>query len=121
MCRHSRARPLAEPSVALYQPQLPAAGSYRVLAYVPFLINGMDDAQQVRYRVRHSDGEAEVLIDQETYANDWIDLGTYAFSPDDKPFVALSNLVEENQRGVWADAVVWMPADSAAGMADNAP
>jgi murein DD-endopeptidase MepM/ murein hydrolase activator NlpD len=105
-------RPLEDPSVALYQPKLPAAGRYRVMAYVPFLLNGMDDAQNVRYRIHHSGGESEVVIDQETYANDWIDLGTFEFSPTDHPFVALSNLVEENQRGVWADAIVWMPASS---------
>lgn len=104
-------RPLAEPSVALYRPELPAPGRYRVLAYVPYLLNGMDDAQQVRYRIKHSDGESELIINQETYANDWIDLGTYTFAPDDQPLVALSNIVEENQRGVWADAVMWLPAE----------
>ena len=45
-------------------------------------------------------------------ANDWIDLGTYQFDPNDHPSAALSNLVEAEQRSVWADAVVWLPVDT---------
>ncbi len=102
-------RALVAPSVAVYRPELPAAGRYRVLAYVPYAANGLDDAQRVRYRIRHSGGEAELIVSQERFANEWIDLGTYDFAPG-QALVSLSNLAEDVQRGVWADAVVWLPA-----------
>ncbi|GAB4198368.1 MAG: peptidoglycan DD-metalloendopeptidase family protein [Roseiflexaceae bacterium] len=102
-------RALVTPSVAVYRPALPTAGRYRVLAYVPYAANGLDDAQRVRYRIRHSDGEAELIVSQERFANEWIDLGTFDFAPG-QALVSLSNLAEEGQRGVWADAVIWLPA-----------
>jgi murein DD-endopeptidase MepM/ murein hydrolase activator NlpD len=104
-------RPLAAPSVAIWRPALPAAGRYRVMAYVPYALSGLEDANEVRYRVRHADGEAEIVVNGPIAANDWVDLGTYTFDPRNQPLVALSNLVEDSQRSVWADAVVWLPAD----------
>jgi murein DD-endopeptidase MepM/ murein hydrolase activator NlpD len=105
-------RPLAQPAVAVWRPQLPAAGRYRVMAYVPYALSGLEDASQVRYRVRYAGGEAEVVASEPIAANDWVDLGTYEFDPNDHPLVALSNIVEADQRSVWADAVVWLPVDA---------
>jgi murein DD-endopeptidase MepM/ murein hydrolase activator NlpD len=102
-------RPLARPAIAVWRPKLPAAGRYRVLAYVPYALSGLEDATEVRYRVRYSGGEADVVVNDSEAANDWVDLGTYTFDPNDRPSVALSNVVEAEQRGVWADAVVWLP------------
>jgi hypothetical protein len=80
-----------------------------VLAYVPYALSGLEDATDVRYRIHFSGGEAEVTIDDQVYANDWADLGTYEFAPDDNPSVALSNMVGSDQRSIWADAVMWLP------------
>jgi murein DD-endopeptidase MepM/ murein hydrolase activator NlpD len=102
-------RPLARPAIAVWRPTLPVAGRYRVLAYVPYALSGLEDATEVRYRVRYSGGEADVVVNDSDAANDWVDLGTYLFDPKDRPSVAVSNVVEAEQRGVWADAVVWMP------------
>ena len=103
-------RPLLTPAVAVWRPSLPAAGRYRVLAYIPYALSGLDDATDAHYHIHFSGGEAEVTVDYQVYANDWADLGTYQFSPDDSPSVALSNLVGSEQRSVWADAVIWLPA-----------
>lgn len=103
-------RPLTLPSVAVWRPDLPAAGRYRVLAYVPYALSGLEDAVRVRYRVRYHGGEAAIVISGPLYANDWVDLGTYEFDPHDQPTVSLSNLAEAGQRSVWADAVIWLPA-----------
>ncbi|MFL5803562.1 MAG: peptidoglycan DD-metalloendopeptidase family protein [Roseiflexaceae bacterium] len=102
-------RPLAAPAVAVWRPELPAPGRYRVLAYVPYALSGLEDATKVRYRIRYQGGEAEIEIDDQLHANDWADLGTYEFAPDDKPAVSVSSLVEANLRSVWADAVMWVP------------
>jgi len=102
-------RPLARPAIAVWRPTLPVAGRYRVLAYVPYALSGLEDATEVRYRVRYSGGEADVVVNDSDAANDWVDLGTYAFDPNDRSSVALSNVVEAEQRSVWADAVIWLP------------
>lgn len=103
-------RPLVAPAVAVWHPTLPVAGRYRVLAYVPYALSGLDDATDVRYRVRFSGGETEITVDDQNYANDWVDLGTYSFSPSDSPSVSISNLVGAEQHSIWADAVMWVPA-----------
>lgn len=103
-------RPLARPAVAVWRPELPAAGRYRVLAYLPYALSGLEDAQRVRYRVRYSGGEAEVLVSVPDHANEWVDLGTYDFDPRDTPLVSVSNLAEDRLRSVWADAIIWLPA-----------
>ena len=103
-------RPLVRPAVAVWRPTLPAAGKYRVLAYVPYALSGLEDAKDVRYRVRYAGGEAEVPVDVTDHANDWVDLGTYDFDPADQPAVSISNLAEDNQLTIWADAIMWLPA-----------
>ena len=82
-----------------------------MLVYVPYALSGLEDATRVRYRVRYSGGEAEVLIDEPKVANDWVDLGTYTFDPNDNPTVSTSNIAEGGQLSVWADAVMWLPAE----------
>jgi murein DD-endopeptidase MepM/ murein hydrolase activator NlpD len=103
-------RPLTRPAVAVWRPTLPTSGRYRVLVYVPYALSGLEDATRVRYRVRYSGGEAEVLINEPIAANDWVDLGTYDFDPREHPSVSTSNIAEDGQRSVWADAVMWLPA-----------
>lgn len=103
-------RPLANtPAVAVWQPELPRAGTYRVLAYIPYVLNGLDDSQELRYRVAHSSGETEVVVDGEATANFWADLGTYTFDPQENALVSLSSLAGDEARGIWADAVAWIP------------
>jgi hypothetical protein len=107
-------RPLAEtPAIAVWQPDLPAAGSYQVLAYIPYILNGLDDSNELRYVVQHAEGQSEVVIDGEEQANAWADLGTYHFDPAADggiaPRVMTSTLAGDNQRGIWADAIAWVP------------
>jgi len=61
--------------------------------------------------LRFSGGETEITVDDQNYANDWVDLGTYSFSPSDNPSVSLSNLVGAEQHSIWADAVMWVPVE----------
>jgi hypothetical protein len=63
----------------------------------------------VRYHVRHQEGETEVFVDGEAYANGWADLGVYTFEPAGDALVSISTLAGDNGRGVWADAVAWVP------------
>lgn len=103
----------AAPQVAIWQPELPAAGSYRVLAYVPFALNGYDDSREARFLIRHRDGETVVTIDLEAERNWWADLGTYSFDPAAAPLVATGTLAGDRRRGIWADAIAFVPVDAA--------
>ncbi|NJP05115.1 MAG: peptidoglycan DD-metalloendopeptidase family protein [Chloroflexaceae bacterium] len=101
-------RPFVEtPAVATWQPTRLQAGTYRVLAYLPYVLNGLDDSQEIRYRVHYAGGDALVTINGETWANGWADLGTYPFAPDAPAFVSVSSLAGDAGRGIWADAVAW--------------
>ncbi|KAB8142691.1 peptidoglycan DD-metalloendopeptidase family protein [Chloroflexia bacterium SDU3-3] len=95
-------------ATASYRPEIPAAGRYRVLAYIPYALNGLDDGVGVTYRIRSSAGEAQVAVDMGLEANAWVDLGTYAFAPGAAE-VVLENRSAAGGQSVWADAVIWLP------------
>ncbi len=101
----------ATPDIALWQPDLPHAGMYQVLVYVPYILNGLDDARTIRYQIRHRDGTSEALIDGESAANAWIDLGSYPFDPSLPAWVSVSTLSNDAGRGIWVDAVAWVPVE----------
>jgi murein DD-endopeptidase MepM/ murein hydrolase activator NlpD len=100
------------PALAIWQPELPRAGNYRVLAYIPYILNGLDDSQELRYQVQHNTGETAVLVNAEETANAWADLGIYTFDPAQNPRVSLSTLAGDEARGLWADAVAWVPVEA---------
>ncbi len=100
-------RPLDAPALAIWQPELPTAGRYRVRAYLPYLLNGLDDSRELRYLLRHAAGETLVAVNGETFANGWADLGTYEFAADGAARAVLSDLAGDHGRGAWADAITW--------------
>ena len=95
-------------ATATYQPSLPAGGRYRVLAYVPYVLNGFDDAVGVTYRITHSSGVATVQADLQLHANEWLDLGSYQFDAT-SALVTLDNRADNADQSVWADAIMWVP------------
>jgi len=103
-------RPLDPPPLAVWRAELPVAGSYRVIAYLPYALSGLGDATKLRYVVRHSDGIAEVVINASVSTNDWAELGTYAFGTTGAE-VVLTGAAEDGMLSVWADAVMWLPVD----------
>ncbi len=115
----SAARPwrfsdMAPAQLALWQAEVPVSGRYRVLAYVPYALNGYDDSREARYLIRHHEGETVVTINLEAERNWWADLGVYTFSADAPALVATGTLAGDRQRGIWADAIALAPvADEA--------
>jgi murein DD-endopeptidase MepM/ murein hydrolase activator NlpD len=102
-------RPLGLPSVAVWRPTLPRAGRYRVRAYLPYYLNGLDDARAMRFHILFAGGSADIGVDGERDANEWADLGTYHFDPAQSPQVVVSATSNDRGACVWADAVVWEP------------
>lgn len=101
-------------TVGAWRPNLPAAGRYRVLAWVPYVPNGLKDAEAARYIVGHADGSGEtqeVVVSQVNIANGWADLGVHSFDPGRAPFVGLTANDSEAGNNVWYDAVIWVPVE----------
>jgi hypothetical protein len=103
-----RAAMIAPPLLAIWRPKLPGPGRYRVLAYIPFALNGFEESRQLRYLVRHRGGESAVSVNSEDLRNWWADLGVYDFSPAEALVIG-GNLAGDEGRGVWIDAVAFMP------------
>jgi murein DD-endopeptidase MepM/ murein hydrolase activator NlpD len=101
--------PTADTSTGVWQPALPAAGRYRVLAWIPYVESDIPDATAVRYLVHHAGGEAPVVVDQSAAVNNWVDLGTYQFQRGQASFVRLEAVDANAPTNVWFDAVIWLP------------
>jgi hypothetical protein len=56
---------------------LPAAGRYEVLVYIP---EDYGSTTNARYRILHNDQRHDRVINQGAYRNQWVSLGTYYFS-----------------------------------------
>ena len=107
--RPYRAASLRAPATVAWRPELPWSGRYRILAYMPYALNGLDESRELRYLIRHADGrESLALVDAEKERNWWADLGTYELSPA-TALVSLSTLAGDDRRGVWVDAIAFVP------------
>ncbi len=92
-----------------WRPDLPAAGRYRVYAFVPYGYTGTDETRAARYLVHHAGGESLVEVNQFLHVDRWVDLGVYSFSAGRQGFVRLDNLTSEVGFCVWFDAMLWVP------------
>ncbi|MFN5058905.1 MAG: peptidoglycan DD-metalloendopeptidase family protein [Chloroflexota bacterium] len=104
-----RARPFVPLAVARWQAELPVPGRYRVSVYIPYALSGLIDSDVVYYQVQHRDGVSEVPVRMQIGANEWIDLGTYAFDGPASVVLPLRDSV--GGRGVWIDAILWQSVE----------
>lgn len=102
-----RARPFVPMAIAEWSAPLPTPGTYRVMAYVPYALSGLIDSDGVMYQILHRDGVAEVRVNSQEVANEWVDLGTYTFAARGRVLLPLRDAI--GGRGIWADAIIWMP------------
>ncbi|MBC8162042.1 MAG: peptidoglycan DD-metalloendopeptidase family protein [Roseiflexaceae bacterium] len=103
--------PTPRPARARWTARVPQDGRYRVMAYIPYALSGLNDARDVRYLVRSAEGQHEAVVNQLVSANEWADLGTYSFRADRDAVVSITNATESGWRTVWADAIIWLPID----------
>lgn len=91
-----------ESAVARYTPTLPKSDFYPVFC---FTIHGSNRVPQ-KYRIKHSGGTSEVVIDHRNVGNGWIWLGDYYLEQGGDNWVEISN--ESSVAGaVVADAIRW--------------
>src|SRR3712207_5902716 len=60
----SKAARSIDAPMAVWMPKLKTPGRYRVMTWVPYIENGMSDATELRYLIRHAEGETAVTVDQ---------------------------------------------------------
>lgn len=86
-----------------WTPNLPAAGNYEVLAYLPGGTNA--NAVGAKYKIHHNGGIANVVVDQNLYAGQWVSLGIYNFLQGQAGYVYLGDSTGiESQNLAW-DAI----------------
>ncbi|WP_054533681.1 peptidoglycan DD-metalloendopeptidase family protein [Herpetosiphon geysericola] len=88
---------------SLWRPWIAQAGRYRVLVFIP---NMATNAGTAHYRVAHSDGMSEIVIDQAKHAGSWLSLGEFWFEPGQIGRIGLSAIPGTI---TWADAVAIQP------------
>lgn len=88
---------------AIWTPVLPQNGEYEVSAFIP---SSDGNATAARYRVHHAGGDEIVVIDQTTYSNEWVSLGTYQFTPSDV-YAYLGDATGTQGQHIAFDAVKW--------------
>jgi len=97
---------------ASWAAQLPGAGFYEALAYIPPC--GSAATQSAHYRIHHDGAARDAVVNQEAGAGSWVSLGIYQVG---NPAVAieLSDVTGDEGRSVRFDAVKWLPrTDSSA-------
>ncbi|MGQ9928018.1 MAG: golvesin C-terminal-like domain-containing protein [Chloroflexaceae bacterium] len=104
----------------VWRPNLPEAGRYHVLVYIPQGCGLPRATARATYRIAAADRTYEVTINQET-AEEWVSLGTYRFAAGHQGYVELSDLTGEaliRQRVVYFDAIRWIKEEPTAARVD---
>ena len=88
-----------------WTPNLPRSGLYEVKVYIPSGYNAY-----VRYRVYHRGGVTDVWVNQASYSNQWVSLGTYEFDAGYSPSnsLTLGDTSNVSGRKIAFDAAVWI-------------
>ena len=103
---------LGEDCIATWRPKLEKAGLYEVFAFVP---RRSATTQNAMYDIVHRRGVQVVAVSQNDYYDEWVSLGTYAFTPDQEAAVHLSDLTgepytrdESTRKKIAFDAMLWV-------------
>ena len=77
---------------ARWTPGLSGAGNYAVYAYIP---SNYATSQQAKYRIYHNGSNNYWTVNQNSYSDVWVSLGTYYFSAGGGEYVELSDATGE--------------------------
>lgn len=99
-----------------FKPQVKKAGNYRVLVFGNGDYKKRWDrflAPNIKCEIKHSQGVQSFILQPSEYMNEWKELGTFYFKPEDYAYVRLSNL-GSSQGWFAADAVLLVPVTNTA-------
>lgn len=96
---------------AVWRPPLRESGLYEVFAFIP---RRFATTKQAKYQITHRRGTTTVTINQSEYFDEWVSLGSYAFSTEMPASVRLSDLTgeplspnEADRLQIAFDAIMW--------------
>jgi len=90
-------------SSGCWVPCLPCDGDYGVYVYIP---NNFSEATAV-YKIAHSGGIDEVVVDQSGHADEWVYLGSWRFLMAESSYVYLGDSTGVTGENIAVDAMVW--------------
>jgi len=85
-----------------WTPVLASAGNYEVFAYIPGSLSNAD----ARYQIHYQGGAQTVVVDQSSYPDQWVSLGTYPFNPSGG-YVYLGDATGTAGQHITFDAMRW--------------
>jgi hypothetical protein len=95
-----------------WRPNLPAAGLYRVEAFVPYCNMSAGTTRQAPYSITHSQGTTRLVQDQHAQRGLWVSLGEYNFAAGRSAVIRLGDLTTgENDRPILYDAMRFIRLD----------
>jgi hypothetical protein len=82
------------------------AGRYEVFVFIP---RNYATTRQAAYWISHRDGFTQRVVNQLSYSDQWVSLGTYTFQGNSSDYVSLSDITGESylSRMIGFDAVKW--------------
>lgn len=95
---------------AVWRPNIPREGAYRVFAFVPDRdaltwacapIAAKLDTTAAQYTIRHRDGVTRYVVNQAPLHDAWVELGSYYFTAGSDGTVELSDLTGEASNSRW--------------------
>jgi len=93
----------ADTNSGTWTPDLPRAGSYEVLAFIPAWHAGA----LARYQIHHQGGVTTQVMNQANYSDEWVSLGTYAFGSGQGGYVYLGDATGTSGQNIGFDALRW--------------
>ncbi len=90
--------------VVKWTPNLPQRSLYEVLVYIP---SSYATATTARYKVNFDGGSTVVTINQNSYSNQWVSLGTFVFNAGSTGYVQLGDGSGIQGQYIAFDAVRW--------------
>jgi len=87
---------------ATWTPNLSQAGAYEVFAYIPY-----SNATAARYQITTVSGQRTVEIDQKSYRDAWVSLGSFDLAAGGAGMVRLGDASSADRQELVFDAVKW--------------
>jgi len=87
-----------------WTPNIPEHGEYEVFAYIP---NIGANAADVIYKIYYDGDNTSVVINQNSYSDEWVSLGTYPFEQGQYGYVYLGDSTGISGDSIAYDAMKW--------------
>ena len=97
---------------AEWRPDIPESGLYQIEVYAPYCNTGQPETSGARYKVNHSAGASDVVVDMNERVGLWTSLGEFTLDAGSNSSIYLDNLTNSDSgRGVWFDAIRLLPLE----------